>query len=204
QLALWAAAGIALAKLFGLSAALHFFAGAGWGTWVLFLACYVVGYLLFAGVYAAVGAITAAERDANLYQQLLAIMLMIPFVASAALASNPQSAVVAELTWVPFLAPTLLLLRWAFDAVSLAEIVGSLLVALLASFAALLLATRIFRGAALLSARRLSWREAWRVTRRSGLGTRDSGTARGGAALSPEAVPESRVPSPESRPLGPD
>ena len=33
---------------------------------------------------------------------------------------------------------------------------------------ALLLATRIFRGAALLSARRLTWREAWGVTYRSG------------------------------------
>ncbi|HEX6966385.1 MAG TPA: ABC transporter permease [Gemmatimonadaceae bacterium] len=175
QLAVWAASGIVLAELFGLTSALHFFAGAGWATWVLFVSCYLVGYLLFASIYAAVGATAAHERDANLYQQLLAITLMIPFVASAALASNPQATLVAELTWIPFLAPTLLLLRWAFDAVSLVEIVGSLLVALLTSLAALLLAARIFRGAALLSGRRLTWREAWRVTRGSGGGMREAG-----------------------------
>jgi len=168
QLAVWVAAGVAMAQLFGLSSTLRFISGAGTGTWILFLCCYAVGYLLFASIYAAVGAITVAEREANLYQQLLAITLMVPFVASAALASNPQSAIVAQLTWIPFLAPTLLLLRWAFGAVTMPEIVGSLSLALLVALGALVLAARIFRGAALLSARRLTWRDAWRATYRSG------------------------------------
>jgi ABC-2 type transport system permease protein len=163
QLAIWVVSGVVLTRIAGLSAALRFVAAAGIGTGVLFLCCYAVGYVLYASIYAAVGAVTVAEREANLYQQLLALTLMIPFVASASLVSNPASPLVAQLTWVPFLAPMLLLLRWAFDAVSLLEIVGSLALTALAAFAALVLAARVFQGAALLSERRLSWREAWRV-----------------------------------------
>ncbi|HEX5437929.1 MAG TPA: ABC transporter permease [Gemmatimonadaceae bacterium] len=171
QLVLWVVTGVVLVAAFHLTSAIQLIRSAGVTTGVLFLCCYAVGYLLYASIYAAVGAVIAAEREAHLYQQLLGLMLMIPFVASAALISNPGSALVARLTWIPLLTPTLLLLRWAFGAVTPFEIVGTLLVTLLAAFAALMLAARVFRGAALLSARRLSWREAWRAGVRQSYGS---------------------------------
>jgi ABC-2 type transport system permease protein len=164
QLSFWLFSGWLLSRVAGLPFALRIFETAGWRTLVLFVLCYAVGYLLYGSVYATVGAVLGGEREAVLWQQLLGLVLIAPLVVTAAVASQPDDVLVARLTWIPFMAPTLVLLRSAFDAITLSEIVGALALTTLTALATLSISARLFRGSTLLSARRMSWREAWRVT----------------------------------------
>ncbi|MGI8499409.1 MAG: ABC transporter permease [Gemmatimonadaceae bacterium] len=161
QLGVWILAALMLSSAIGLPFAFRFFHALGWHALPLFLACYAVGYLLYGSLYAIVAAVIGAEREAILYQQLLAILLVLPFVMTVALGTNPHDPLALQLTWVPLMTPTVVLLRWAYHAISTAEIIGALGLAGLAAVGALLVAARLFQGSTLLALRKTSWRAAW-------------------------------------------
>jgi ABC-2 type transport system permease protein len=161
QLALWVGVTALLMGVRGLPFAVRFLDALGWPLLALFAASYAVGYFLYASIYAAVGAVVTAEREAILLQQLLALALVSPFVIAATLVAHPTDPLAARLTWVPLLAPTLLVVRAAFAPVAIAEVAGALTLTALTALATLAIAARLFKGATLLSSRRLSWREAW-------------------------------------------
>ena len=167
QLALWAAVTLLLVGTRGTPFVFRMPDALGWPLLALFGASYAVGYLLYASIYAAVGAVVATEREAIILQQLLALALVAPFVIAAALVVRPDDPLAARLTWVPLLAPTLVVVRAAFAPVATTEVVGALGLTALTALAMLAVAARLFRGPALLSARRLPWREAWRTAQGS-------------------------------------
>ncbi|MFN2397686.1 MAG: ABC transporter permease [Gemmatimonadaceae bacterium] len=175
QFAFWLVSGAALSKVAGLPFAMRFYQNAGWETLILFAACYAAGYLLYASIYATVGAVLGGEREAVLYQQLLGLVLIAPLVVTAALAGEPGDVLVQRLTWFPLMTPTLVLLRSAFNAITISEIAGSLTLTAITALLMLSLAARFFRGTTLLSSRRMTWREAWRATESGMLGSRGSG-----------------------------
>jgi ABC-2 type transport system permease protein len=167
QLALWVATAYALSRVTGLPLLLQILESAGSRTLLLFVACYAVGYLLYASLYAIIGAVVGAEREAGLYQQLLSLILVFPIAITLSLASDPTSNVAVRLTWFPLVTPTLVLLRSALSRISSLEILTSLSLAFLTAFLLLALAARFFRGVTLLSGRRLAWSEAWKASRRN-------------------------------------
>ncbi|MDQ6831568.1 MAG: ABC transporter permease [Gemmatimonadota bacterium] len=162
QFMVWLLSAVALSAFLGMPSMLRVLMAAGVRITVVFVACYAVGYLIYASLYTVLASIISAEREANLYQQFFALLLVSPFIITLSLAGHPNDPTVVHLTWVPILAPSLLLLRSAFAPVPIWTIAGALAVSAATGVVILALAARLFRSTTLLATRRTTWREMWR------------------------------------------
>jgi ABC-2 type transport system permease protein len=137
---------------------------AGFIAWaVLFLA---LGFLLFASVMAAAGAIAPTAREGNQVTWLLIIPLMPTLMFSQLFVEEPNHPLTLVLSLFPFSAPSAMLTRLAVGEVPLWQIIFSLAGLALTTYLMVVLAGRFFRAGNLLtdtpfSLRRLAteWRE---------------------------------------------
>ncbi len=130
---------------------------------ILFLA---LGFLLFASVMAAAGAIAPTAREGNQAIWLLILPLLPTLMFSSLFVEEPNSPVVLVLSLFPFSAPSAMVTRLALGEVSLWQIIVSLAGLALTTYLMVVLAGRFFRAGNLLaetpfSLRRLAtgWRE---------------------------------------------
>jgi ABC-2 type transport system permease protein len=136
----------------------------GFVVWAfLFLA---LGFLLFASVMAAAGAIAPTAREGNQATWLLMLPLMPTLMFSSLFVEEPNSPVVLVLSLFPFSAPSAMVTRLALGQVPLWQIMVSLAGLALTTYLMVVLAARFFRAGNLLSdtpfsLRRLAteWRE---------------------------------------------
>ena len=130
---------------------------------ILFLA---LGFLLFASVMAAAGAIAPTAREGNQVTWLLIIPLMPTLMFSQLFVEEPNNPLTLVLSLFPFSAPSAMLTRLAVGEVPLWQIIVSLAGLALTTYLMVVLAGRFFRAGNLLSdtpfsLRRLAtgWRE---------------------------------------------
>jgi ABC-type Na+ efflux pump permease subunit len=72
---------------------------------------FLFGYLLFASLYAAVGAMCTSIQDAQSFMFPIVILIMIPMMSLGFVLNQPDSMVARVLTWFPFSAPFIAILR---------------------------------------------------------------------------------------------
>ena len=118
---------------------------------VLALVYFVLGYLAYGAIFAAIGAIAPGNREAQQYSGFLGFFAAIPFILFAVFLNDLSSTVVIALSLFPLTAPTSMLLvlglakeiPWPLVGASLVSLT---LFALLAAWAS----ARIFRATVLL------------------------------------------------------
>jgi ABC-2 type transport system permease protein len=118
---------------------------------VLALGYFVLGYLAYGAIFAAVGAIAPGNREAQQYSGFLGFAAAMPFIVFSVFISDLQSPVVYALTLFPLTTPTSMLIvlgvsdgiPWALVAATLTTLT---VFALLATWAS----ARIFRATVLL------------------------------------------------------
>ena len=118
---------------------------------ILALIYFVLGYLAYGAIFAAIGAIAPGNREAQQYSGFLGFFAAIPFILFAVFLSDISSTMVVALSIFPLTAPTSMLLvlglseeiPWGLVGASLASLS---LFALLATWAS----ARIFRATVLL------------------------------------------------------
>jgi ABC-2 type transport system permease protein len=118
---------------------------------LLALAFFVVGYLAYGAIFAAVGAIAPGTREAQQYSGFLGFFAVIPLVFASAFLTDPGSWLVILLSLIPLTAPAAMLQVLAIASeVPWPLVLGSL--ALLTAFAvvAAIGASRVFRATLLL------------------------------------------------------
>ena len=134
----------------------------GWA--LLFL---VLGYLLFASVMAAAGAIAPNAREGGQIVWLLIVPLMPTLMFGRIFAEDPNGMLAVVLSLFPLSAPSAMVTRLAVGQVPLWQILVSLLGLGLTAYLFLVLAGRFFRAGTLLSQEAFNWRRlatAWRKT----------------------------------------
>ena len=139
-----------------------------WTDAVPLLAYFVLGYALYAALFAAVGSIVSSEQEAQQAQTPI-IMLLVGSVAllQPALA-DPNGPIARTLSLVPFSSPIIMPLRLGLVSVPMTELALSLgLLALLAA-GLLIAAGRLYRTALLMYGKRPSIREIIRWIRLDG------------------------------------
>jgi ABC-2 type transport system permease protein len=110
-----------------------------------FFALYFVGgYLLFASLFLAIGAMCNTLKEAQNYMGPVMIVLMVPLFVMSFVAKDPHGPVATALSWVPFFTPFVMMNRMAANP-PLGEIVGTTLLMLGSAALVLWLAGRIFR-----------------------------------------------------------
>lgn len=121
-----------------------------------FLAYAVGGYLMYAVLFAAIGAFCETPRDAQTLMGPIMMVLVVPIIVMQMALQTPDAPIVRILSWVPFFTPFLMSAR-APSEPPLIEIIGTM--AGMFAFALLMvwLAGRAFRAGAL-SDVKLSWK----------------------------------------------
>jgi ABC-2 type transport system permease protein len=122
---------------------------AGFFVWALLFL--LLGYLLFASVMAAAGAISTSAREAAPITILIIIPLMPTLMFGPEFADNPNGPLVMALSLFPFSAPSAMVTRLAVATVPLWQVLLSLALLAVTAYGVVLLAARFFRAGNLLS-----------------------------------------------------
>jgi len=121
------------------------------------------GYLLYSSVYAACGA--ASEDDQHMAQLAmpLLIVLMIPMLMLQVFIQRPDSLLTVALSYVPFTAPMVMLIRALVSPVPLYEIALSLSLLALTVALTIRIAAKVFRVGIVMTGRNFTFRDvaAW-------------------------------------------
>jgi len=122
-----------------------------------YFAAYMVGgYLMYAVLFAAIGAFCETPRDAQTLMGPIMMILVVPILVMQMALNTPDAPVVQILSWVPFFTPFLMLARLHADP-PMIEIVGTMAGMFVTALFMVWVAGRAFRAGAL-SDVKLSWK----------------------------------------------
>ncbi len=114
----------------------------------------VFGFLLYAGIFVAIGSPVTTEQGAQQLTGYATIFLIAPIVFVLPVMQNPDSLMVKVLSYVPLLTPTLMVLRIAVQMPPWWEILATLAVLAVSSVFMMWVAGKIFRTAILVYGKR--------------------------------------------------
>ncbi len=121
---------------------------------------FVLGYGVYSGIYAAVGALAPGTREAQQYAGFLAFPAALPLIATAAFLNDPHQPLVTALALFPFTAPAAMLQILALEENVPWPLVGASLTILAATAVVTSIASaRVFRATVLLYGKRPGLRE---------------------------------------------
>jgi ABC-2 type transport system permease protein len=132
---------------------------------IYFVAFFVLGYFLYATLYAMVGAICATEEEAQQAQMPVTMVIIVPMLLFPMVMNNPSSGVSIVLSLVPFFAPTLMMMRIGLVGPPLWQILLSMGGMVVAILIAVWVAARIYRVGILMYGKRPSMSELGRWLR---------------------------------------
>jgi ABC-2 type transport system permease protein len=123
---------------------------------VAFAAFFLLGFLLYSTLYAAIGAITTTEQEGQQLQFVIVIPLVLSVFMLSSVVKTPDAPIVAWLSMFPFFAPVLMYARIVLQTPPTWQIALSLTL-LIATIAGLLvLCARIYRVGVLIYGKRPS------------------------------------------------
>lgn len=126
-----------------------------------FIAYMVGGYLMYAVLFAAIGAFCETPRDAQTLMGPIMMVLVVPIMVMQMALTSPDAPVVKILSWIPFFTPFLMSARAPSDP-PLIEIILTLIGMFATAALMVWIAGRAFRAGAL-SDVKLSWKSFGRA-----------------------------------------
>jgi len=126
---------------------------------------FIGGYVLYGGLYAAAGAASENETEANQFVVPLLMPLLFSYMAGSFTIGNPDLLLSAWLSWIPFTSPVSMLIRIA-SGVHWAEMLGSMALLWLTAWFMIKFAGRIYQVGLLHRGKKPSYRELFKWLRR--------------------------------------
>ena len=126
---------------------------------------FVLGYLLYGSVFAALGALAPNAREGSQFTFLALLPLMLPLFLSNAFAQSPNDALPLALSLFPLTAPTSMITRLSATSVPIEQLLIGLLLLAATTYLFVLLSARFFRADTLLSSDSLNFRRLIREFR---------------------------------------
>ena len=130
-----------------------------------FGAFFMLGFALYATLYAAVGSMVTRVEDVQQAAGPLIFLAMGGYLASIAGLNDPDSQFFSTLSIVPFFSPYLMPARILLTSPGTGEVVLALVLLVVSVIAALWVAARIYSAGVLLYGQRVGLRSVWRATR---------------------------------------
>jgi hypothetical protein len=116
---------------------------------VLYFGAYLVGgYLMYAALFAGIGAFCESQRDAQTLLGPIMIVMTIPMVFMSQAIRSPDSPMLSALSWIPPFTPFLMPVRIAGDP-PVVQVVGTTVLMILTTAAIIAFSTRAFHVGAL-------------------------------------------------------
>ena len=132
------------------------------------LAFFVLGFIFYASLFAAVGAMVSNQEDVQQAQMPVMLLLISSVIFMTPTLTNPGSALARTMSLLPFSAPILMPLRMTLIPVPWYEVAGSLGGVAIACLAAIWLSARIYRVGLLMYGKKPSFAELARWVRYAG------------------------------------
>jgi ABC-2 type transport system permease protein len=134
-------------------------------TIVIFLVYFVLGYFLYASMFAAVAAMSNTEAEARQGQTPVVMLLVIPTMLMLSILQQPDGGIAIALSLIPFCSPIAMPVRWAAAEVPLDQVAMSIGFLVLGLLLITWLAARIYRVGILMHGKRPNIRELVRWVR---------------------------------------
>ncbi|HZU01487.1 MAG TPA: ABC transporter permease, partial [Ktedonobacteraceae bacterium] len=112
---------------------------------LLLLVYFILGFLLYASLFAAVGALVKRQDEVQNAVQLPTWLFMVGYFVSFLGITNPNAVWVKVISYIPFWTPTTMLMRIGTSSVAWWEIVLSTVIMLIAIFFCTTMSARIYR-----------------------------------------------------------
>ncbi len=132
---------------------------------VWFGAFFLLGFLLYATLYAAAGSMVSRVEDAQQAAGPLIFLAVGGYLAAFAGLNEPDAQWVVVLSVIPFFSPYLMPARMLLTTPSAGEVALALVLLVVTVAAALWIASRIYSAGVLLYGQRVGLRSVWRATR---------------------------------------
>ncbi|CAN5759912.1 ABC transporter permease [soil metagenome] len=127
--------------------------------------CFLLGYFLYASLFAAVGAMCSTEEEAQQLQFPVVMLVVVPIVFLAPILDNPSTTWAMALSLFPFFSPILMFARVAAGAAPAWEAALSVVLMLGTLLGTAWVAGRIYRTGILMQGKRPTLPEVWRWVR---------------------------------------
>ncbi len=129
---------------------------------VSFIFFFMGGYLLYAAMFAAIGAAVDNETDTQQFMLPVTIPLILALFAAQGIIRQPGGVMAQWLSMIPLTSPIIMPIRISLGEVPVFEIVASVVI-LIASFVFMTwLAGRIYRTGILMYGKKVSYKELWK------------------------------------------
>ncbi|MEP6999460.1 MAG: ABC transporter permease [bacterium] len=138
------------------------------GIALMILAYFVLGFIFYSSLFAAVGAMISSQEDVQQAAMPVMLMLVSSVIFMAPILTRPDSPLARVMTMIPFSAPILMPLRMSLVGVPWYELAISMGGVALACVLAIWLSARIYRVGLLMYGKRPSLRELARWVRYAG------------------------------------
>ncbi|WP_336773691.1 ABC transporter permease [Paenibacillus sp. MMO-58] len=120
---------------------------------------YVMGFLLYATLFAAVGSIVSRTEDLGQAVMPITMLSLAGFYITTFSISNPDTMLVKVTSFIPFFSPFVMLLRVGLANPPIWQVIVSIAILLVSIYAAGWLSAKIYRTGVLLYGKRPSWKE---------------------------------------------
>lgn len=134
-------------------------------TVAIVLTYFLLGYFLYAAMFAAVGAMSNSDAEARQAQTPVIMLLIIPTVLMLGILQQPDGGMAVSLSLIPFCSPIAMPVRWAAATVPIEEVALSIGLLVAALLLVVWVAGRIYRVGILMYGKRPSPKELWRWIR---------------------------------------
>ncbi len=165
QITVWAAAAVFVLSRLGATFAQFSDLSVRPDMVVWMLVYFLAGYILFAGLYAGIGAISQSMREGPQMAVFFTLPAMLPFYFITLFVERPSATLPVVLSLFPLTAPLGMIQRLAVGPVPLGEILLSLALILLGAAGAIWFAARLFRVRTLLAGTTPRFRDLLQLVR---------------------------------------
>jgi ABC-2 type transport system permease protein len=115
---------------------------------------FVLGYMLYSSMYAALGAMVNSEQEAQQWQWFVTMPLIIPIIMMTEMIRQPDSVMATWMSMVPFFSPILMYVRIVAHTPPMWQIVLSIAILLATTYLMVALCSRIYRVGILMYGKR--------------------------------------------------
>jgi ABC-2 type transport system permease protein len=149
QMAVWAVGGLLVSGGSALSGLNTSSLSAGFFVWAFLY--FILGYLLYASLLGALGALAPSTREGTQFTFIILLPLFIPLMMSTVLIESPNGAATTFLSLFPLTSPVTMITRLAAGPVPFEQLVLGLVILAITTYGIIVFASRFFRADTLLS-----------------------------------------------------
>ena len=131
---------------------------------MIFIAYFIGGYLLYAALFADVGAAVENENDTNQFMLPITVPLILSIVVSVNILNDPNGPVAFWFSMIPFTSPIAMMIRVPFGVPGW-ELALSLGLLVLGCIGTTYVAAKIYRVGILMYGKKTSYKELWKWLR---------------------------------------